>query len=305
MGKHLTNLRSAGLAIGVAVCGCSSRAEMRAADAPSLGFPAVEDISGTSFASPEIRDYVAAVSRCLDDSTATPEWQHVPFGDRQLAGWCTGKSSRRGCPVAAQFEWERDQRVVQLPVLTDDGLKVSSIMIEALSVPEVSGWGARFTYSDPLHRGEFELRFNLFEEGKKPPIATVPLGSTLSYSVRWLGEVVGTFHVDADGPAHDELARAALSADALRDRFVPQLVALRDKVHDGISAMAAKKPVCPTRERNSLPLCRFEPFTEREQVRLRATADKEIGQWIDALESHAPELREALLRAYPVDRCWP
>lgn len=294
------------LVLSPVALGCSvPQVEVHDPPAMPLGVPALEDMSGAEFASAGIRDYVAAVSRCLDAETATPEWQRVPSSGGQLAGWCTGRSARRGCPVAAQFEWERDQRAMQLQVLTDDGLRISSVMIEAISVPPAAGWGARLGYAKPLHHGAFDLTFSLFDEERKPPVATVPLGSTLSYAVRWHHETIETIHLDAPGSAHDRLALAVQSDDAFREGFMPQLVALREKVHERISSLGAKKAVCPTRTRNSLPNCRFEEFDAEEQAWLRGTADHEIGAWITAVEDHAPELRAALLRAYPVDRCWP
>ncbi|MFO0611111.1 MAG: hypothetical protein U0414_00890 [Polyangiaceae bacterium] len=323
MPSLLSNVRAVGLAFSAIACASSAPPalgpERKAAPPESTQ---VTDEAGVSFASAKIRDHLSTISRCLDEATPTPGWQHVPPGVGQSAGWCTGRSARRGCPVAAQFEWDRDQRAVQLPVLTDDGLRVSSFMIEAISVPPGAGWGARLTYSDPLHRGEFELRFNLFSQGKPAPIAVVPLGSTVAYSVRWRSEILETVRLDVPGSPHDELEEAALSPDALEDRFVPRLVALRDKVFERISKLGAKKPVCFERSPSStdgaaargsafgaligsLPDCRFERFDDGEQAALRATADKEIGQWIEALERHAPELREALLKAYPFDRCWP
>lgn len=294
-------VREVGLAILVVACGCSSRVEVRSADGDSSAV----SIAGASYATSGIRDYSSAVSSCLDDATSASGWQRFQMSEAGPARWCTGRGSRVGCSLDPQWDWERDQRGVQLRLLTDERLRVSGLIIEAMSVPEDAGWGARLVYGDPLRLGAYELTFNLFAHGRNAPISTLPLGSTLAWPVRWEGETVETFRVDVAGTGREQLARVAGSPDALRDQFGSAASALREKVHAGLAGLGAKKPVCPSRGRYTMAQCRFELFTERDQAWLAATADKEIGRWMEVLEGQAPALRAALLWAYPLDRCWP
>ena len=52
------------------------------------------------------------------------------------------------------------------------------------------------------------------------------------------------------------------------------------------------------------PECKPIPLSAEVEAKLLARAQADLSGWLDALKNHHAELRNALLSAFPVDKCW-
>lgn len=90
------------------------------------------------------------------------------------------------------------------------------------------------------------------------------------------------------------------SSQTIRDTYVPLDEQIRDKIEKSIAAHEPQHVDCGGKP----PGCKSIPLSADVEARLLAQAQSDLAAWLDALTNHHAELRDALLAAFPVDRCW-
>lgn len=261
-------------------------------------------IEQLQFDIPQTQERLTTLDRCVQE-VAQPGWQHQPYeiiGSFFEARWCSDSSA---CKLEIEQASATEQHSITLSTYhyTNQFPNVHGLGINAVFIPANSGWGARFYFSESgagLVAEQFSLQFHRYDAPSTPPSAEVFLGNGYAYQVdeTYLA-------ISANLPLRDELALYLESAEAMQQKGLAKLSELAAKVE--VTIRSHKVEHCdygtPTPP-DVPPPCNPRPLTPAEEQAALSEAQKHFAEQKQLLTDNYREMYAALLRAFPLDRCW-
>jgi hypothetical protein len=256
------------------------------------------------FASPQTEQRLTTLDSCTRE-VAQPSWEHQPYeiiGSFYEARWCSDSSA---CKLEIEQASATEQHSIALSTYhyTNQFPSVHGIGISAGYAPANNGWGALFYFSEgggSLVAEQFSLQFHRYDAPSTPPSAEVLLGNGYAYQVdeTYLA-------ISANLPLRAELALYLESAEAMQQKGLAKLNELAAIVE--VTIRSRKVEHCdygtPTTP-DVPPPCNPRPLTPVEEQAALSEAQKHFAEQKQLLTDNYREMYAALLRAFPLDRCW-
>ncbi|MEW6265612.1 MAG: hypothetical protein AB1641_21270 [Thermodesulfobacteriota bacterium] len=246
-----------------------------------------------------------ALDSCLRGMVG-PEWRHIPYhtgGNFYQAAWCRGPGARGDCVIAHDGPRRPDQHVLTLYTLFygRQMRETFGLGLNVLYTPPGRGIGCRIYFAEGGRTivGEgLSLGFFFYDEPGKPT-SELELRASPQYKVHETG--VGAL---SELTLRQDLARFVESPASLRDHGLKKLEALLAKVKETIRSH--KVMTCefgPYKGDGVPPECRPRPLTPDEERQALARAEKDFADQMRLIKERYQELHQALLKAFPFDRC--
>ena len=240
---------------------------------------------------------------------ADASWRSIPWqrcGNFFMARWCHGTGARADGQIASSTQHDRDQHVIELHTLFY-GKKFPQVFgmgVAALWIPPGEGWGAYVAFDEGGKSvvGEgFSLSFHRYDTPTGEPDTTLTLGEQYEYSVFDTEYALAV----SDLPVCEGFALLTASPEALRDRGLAQLAdALKEMEEIIRSGKASRREYGEYLGRGVPPVALTRPLTPAEQKEALAKARSHFTGQKQLLRTHYREMYAALLKAFPLDRCW-
>ncbi|MCI0394083.1 MAG: hypothetical protein L0332_01810 [Chloroflexi bacterium] len=284
-----------------------------AAGPTATPFPAVA-VEELQFADAETGRRFVALDACAR-ALAGPDWVHEayrPIGNFYQASWCSQANSQEECFLRDVAAGGREIQVVELSTLFYPGQfpQVFGLNLWARWAPAGQGWGAAFSFAEGgqgVMGSGFSLYFTEYPDGMAPrfpasgsEVTAVGLGDRYTYQVH------ESLVEHASGrPLREELAAYLASPEAMRNQGLANLAALQQKVEETI--LAHQVTTCeygPYEGDGIPPACTLRPLTADEEAAALAEAEQHFNGQQRLLSDDYQEMYAALLKAFPLDRCW-
>jgi hypothetical protein len=250
-----------------------------------------------------------ALDACIRERTADG-WRTTGYqliGNFYSSRWCEGAGARDDCQIASSTEHNRDQHVIELETFfyPSSYPQVFGLKLAALWVPEQDGWGAYFHFSEDGRNFYGEgagIGFARYETGSREPVASVSVIGPLAYG---LFETTVALPPEAFS-AREELALYLVSPEALRDEGLAQMQALAVRVDEALRThQVTACDYGPYEGQGIPPVCTPRALTPEEEAAELARAAVHFAEQQRLLRENYREMYAALMRAFPLGRCWP
>jgi hypothetical protein len=295
-------------ATGVLLSTLACRIPLVAPTPTSTPLP-VASLDELRFDDPETGRRFRALDACIQE-IADNGWRTTGYrliGNFYTSRWCRGDGARDDCQIASSTRNNRDQHVIELETFfyPSDYPQVFGLNLAALWVPERDGWGASFYFSEgggSFHGEGVGINFSLYETGHHEPSARVSVIGRLTY-----GPLETGIRLPPKGlSAREELALYLASPEALRDEGLAQIQALAARVDEALRTHQVT--ACdrgPYQGDGIEPPCTPRPLTPDEEATELARAEAYFDEQQRLLRENYREMYAALMRAFPLDQCWP
>lgn len=259
------------------------------------------------FEDPETMAHFKSLNQCIVD-LASPGWHTTSFqllGNFYESRWCSGAGVRVDCQITDGSIYNRDQQLVDLYTLfyPQEPTRVFGLGFQSLWVPEATGWGAYFSFSEKGKNimGEgWGVSLYRYENASDPPSQTVTLGNDISYTIN-----EETIQVDSEFPLREDLAGYLKSPEDMRDRSAELYQRLLDEIQSKLNNHEISACEYGEYQGNGIPpVCNPRPMTAEEETTEMEKARFFIEDQIQALQTQYAEMYVAWMNSFPFDTCW-
>jgi hypothetical protein len=251
------------------------------------------------------------LDRCINELTDS-RWTIIPYdkdgGNYYTARWCVGSGAGYPgypCGLSGETEHDRDQYVLWLytAFYPSDFPEVSGIGMNVYQVPETEGWGVNLAYIEDILRGNgFWLNFDLYPDPVGEPQSHLYTGPGLEYKVH---ETVVQVDYNFSLSPRDEFSQFIASSESMRDNWLARDEELHMKVIQVIgSGDVTTCDYGPYKGDGTEPECLPRPLSSAEFDETLTAAEQFFMERRNLMLQNYQEMYDALLRAFPFDRCW-
>jgi hypothetical protein len=255
------------------------------------------------FEDEETRTELIALETCarglVKDGDHTVPW--LNHGNFFVEEWCGGSGAAVDCLT---HDDARDQFARRVSTLRfGNGGPYFGVLFGAHWVPP-AGWAASLSFSekgkDIIGKG-FGVTFSRYTGPNGPPEDELELGNSYSYTIYEERK----FLARGTQPLRAEMTRFITSADALREAGSAQLAKARAEVLELLTTHAVKvREYEPDPSNGTAPDFKLRDATPAEEAGQVHKAKQHFDRQDALLAANYQEMYAAILKAFPVDRCW-
>lgn len=300
----LKNLSLLAGALIIASLACRSLEISTDPTSTSVPVPTIDQLT---FEDPETGTNFKSLNQCIE-TMADESWRTTSYkliGNFYESRWCTGTGAREDCQITEGSLHNRDQHQVGLNTLfyPNQPTTVFGLGFQTLWVPESTGWGAVFYFSEKgktIVGDGWGVTFHRYDNAFDPPTASVSLGDSLSYQI-----IQTTLYQSSNLPLREDLANYLQSPENMRDRGVEQYQLFLTDIENKLNQHEVT--ACDWGEYQGggiPPVCNSRPMTAEEQAAELEKVRQYTEERISLLQKDYQEMYAAWMTAFPFTGCW-
>lgn len=249
-----------------------------------------------------------ALNACIT-TIIDPTWRSISsqlIGNSYETRWCRGAGADQECDTSGSSADARDQHAISLGTLfyPQSYPEVFGLEVRALQVPQSTGWGASFYFTEngqTIIGDGWQVTFSQYGASTGQPAATLYLGDGYSYKIDET-----SIDLASELSLRDDLSKYLTGPEPMRDRGLARIGALTAKVNaqlDGHLIITCDRG--PYQGNGIPPACTPRPLNPLEEQAERAKADAYFSTQEQLLRDHYQEMYAAWMQSFPLDKCWP
>ncbi len=260
-----------------------------------------------TFEDPQTESRFKALNQCIagiaDETWHTTSYQLI--GNFYESRWCSGAGAREDCQIAESTMHDRDQHQAGLYTLfyPAQPTTVFGLGFQTLWVPESTGWGVVFNFSEKgktIIGDGWSVIFNRYDNAFDPPTESVVLGDSLSYQI-----IQTTLQQSSDLPLREDMDIYLRDAESMRDRSVEQYQLFLSDIKSKLTNHEITACDLSEYQGDGIPpACTSRPMTADEEAAELEKARIFFEGQIQLLQENYREMFAVWMAAFPFDECW-